>query len=180
MSRAIATFEYAIKDAESLLDHFNAINSQPPPASAEVLKRAGLVMALTAWETYVEDRVMEEVQASLRFVHGSHVGKFVLARLEEELRRFHNPTAEKTKKLFQDFLGIDVTASWTWQHFDPPKAKKSLDELIAKRGDVVHRSRPTNAAGPPQPHPVKKEDLDKAIRFLRNLADATEKALSSS
>lgn len=57
MSRAYQSFEYGVKDAEELLAHFDAINSNPPPANAEVLKRAGLVMALTAWETYVEDRV---------------------------------------------------------------------------------------------------------------------------
>ena len=44
-------------------------------------------MALTAWETYVEDRVREEVTLRLRVVDGSYVGKFVLTRLEEELKR---------------------------------------------------------------------------------------------
>ena len=58
MSRAYQSFEYGIKDAEELLAHFDAINANPPPANAEVLKRAGLVMALTAWETYVEDRLL--------------------------------------------------------------------------------------------------------------------------
>jgi len=53
MSRAYQSFEYGIKDAEELLAHFDAINTNPPPPNAEVLKRAGLVMALTAWETYV-------------------------------------------------------------------------------------------------------------------------------
>ncbi len=95
--------------------HFDAAG-KPPPENAEVLKRAGLVMALTAWETYVEDRVLEAVTARMRVVDGSYVGKFVLHRLEEELRRFHNPTAEKTRKLFSDFLEVDVTAKWEWQH----------------------------------------------------------------
>lgn len=61
MSKAIQGFEYAIKDAEELLAHFDSINANPPPANSEVLKRAGLVMALTAWETYVEDRLVEEM-----------------------------------------------------------------------------------------------------------------------
>ena len=65
MSRAYQSFEYSIKDAEELLAHFDAINTNPPPANAEVLKRAGLVMALTAWETYVEDRLLEETIRSL-------------------------------------------------------------------------------------------------------------------
>ncbi|QPF72322.1 hypothetical protein G8A07_04835 [Roseateles sp. DAIF2] len=96
MSKALASFESSIKDAEDLLAHFDAM-PKPPPANAEVLKRAGLVMALTAWETYVEDRVREEVALRLRVVTGSYVGKFVLTRLEEELKRFHNPTSEPVR-----------------------------------------------------------------------------------
>ena len=51
MSRAYQSFEHGIKDAEELLAHFDDLNTNPPPQNAEVLKRAGLVMALTAWET---------------------------------------------------------------------------------------------------------------------------------
>lgn len=177
MSKAKVSFESSIKDAEDLLEHFDAL-PKPPPANGEVLKRAGLVMALTAWETYVEDRVREEVQARLKVVSGSYVGKFVTTRLEDELKRFHNPNSEKTKKLFRDFLEIDdVTSQWEWQHVDRLKAKKTLDELIAKRGDAVHRSKQSVAGGLPAPHLVKREDLDKAIRFLKCLVDATDSAL---
>ena len=45
------------------------------------------------------------------------------------------------------------------------------------RGEVVHRSR-TITPGPSQPHPVTKDDLEKVIRFLRSLVEATEKVLS--
>lgn len=176
MSKAKITFESSIKDAEDLLAHFDSM-PKPPPENAEVLKRAGLVMALTAWETYVEDRVREEVQARLKVVNGSYIGKFVTARLEDELKRFHNPNAEKTKKLFSDFLEVDVAAGWEWQHFDPPKVKKTLDELISKRGDAVHRSKPSTAGAPPAPHLVKREDLEKSIRFLKGLVEATDRAL---
>ena len=176
MSKAKTAFESSIKDAEDLLAHFDSM-PKPPPENAEVLKRAGLVMALTAWETYVEDRAREEVQARLKVVNGSYVGKFVTARLEDELKRFHNPTSDKTRKLFSDFLEIDVTAGWEWQHFDSPKAKKTLDELIAKRGDAVHRSKPSVAGAPPAPHLVKREDLEKSIRFLKGLVQATDRVL---
>lgn len=54
MSEAKISFDYGIQDAEDLLAQFDAINTKPPPENAEVLKRAGLVMALTAWETYLK------------------------------------------------------------------------------------------------------------------------------
>ncbi|MCU7374883.1 HEPN domain-containing protein [Paucibacter sp. O1-1] len=123
MSKALVSFEGSIKDAEDLLAHFDAM-PKPPPPNAEVLKRAGLVMALTAWETYVEDRVREEVTRRLRVVNGSYVGKFVASRLEEELKRFHNPTSDKTKKLFHDFLEVDVVSGWEWTNFDSAKARR--------------------------------------------------------
>lgn len=50
-SRAKGTFDSAIRDAGELLALFDSLNVKPPPDSAEVLKRAGLIMALTAWET---------------------------------------------------------------------------------------------------------------------------------
>jgi hypothetical protein len=109
-------------------------------------------------------------------VDGSYVGKFVLTRLEEELKRFHNPSAEKTRKLFADYLEVDVTQSWEWPNFDRAKIKKTLDELISLRGDVVHRSKVIVAGAAPQPHMVKREDLERSIRFLKSLVEATDKA----
>lgn len=93
-----------------------------------------------AWETYVEDRVREEVTLRLRLVDGSYVGKFVLTRLEKGLKRFHNPNAEKTRNLFADCQEVDVTQSWGWHYFDRSKIKRTLDELISRRGGV-HRSK---------------------------------------
>ncbi|AYQ27472.1 MULTISPECIES: HEPN domain-containing protein [unclassified Polaromonas] len=177
MSKAKISFETSIKDAEELLAHFDAL-PKPPPQSADVLKRAGLVMALTAWETYVEDRILEEVTTRLRVVNGSYVGTFVLKRLEDELKRFHNPTSEKVRKLFLDFLEVDVTACWEWSNFDSAKARKNLDDLISKRGDAVHRSKPVIAGASSAPHLVKRDDLDKAIRFLKALVDATDSRLN--
>jgi RiboL-PSP-HEPN len=176
MSRAASTFNVSIEDATVLLQHFDVVHKQSPDNS-EVLKRAGLVMALTAWETYVEDCISECVQNRLRAVNGSPIGKFVSGKLEEELKRFHNPTSDKTRKLFHDYLEIDITESWKWLNVDASLAKKSLNELIAKRGDAVHRSKSLSNAGIKSPHLVKREELEKAIRFLKNLVDATESGI---
>ena len=64
MSAASDAFEQSILDADNLLAHFNKLNTKPPPPEIEVLKRAGLIMAMTAWETYVEDRVTEALAPS--------------------------------------------------------------------------------------------------------------------
>ena len=46
--KSVATFEQAIKDAEHLLGHFDKLNAKPPPPENEVLKRAGLILTMTA------------------------------------------------------------------------------------------------------------------------------------
>ena len=178
MPSAKETFESSIRDAVDLLDHFNAINIQPPPPNAEVLKRAGLIMACTAWETYVEDRIQELVHLRLGESNESFQNKFVIRHLGLALKQFNNPNTEKTCKIFSDYLGIDVAASWEWNNYDSTRVKTELDTLIKKRGEAVHRSKPSNAASM-APHLIRKEELEKSIRFLKMLVDATDKATTN-
>lgn len=175
MSKARERFDVSIRDAVDLLGHFD---NQPRPLqpSAEVLKRAGLVMALTAWETYVEYLIDEVVMGGNPHADAGHAERFMQTRLREELKRFNNPASDKTRKLFLDYAGVDVTKNWKWPNYDPTSAKKKLDELLGIRGDIVHRSKAPDDGGPSKAHPVKREDLAKAIRFLKSLVDATDKA----
>lgn len=174
MSRAYQSFEFGIKDAEELLAHFDAINTKPPPTNAEVLKRSGLVMALTAWETYVEDRLREEMNKKLGAVAGSYVGDFVLKKLTTDLKQFHNPSADKTKRIFQEYLGVDVTEGWSWANYEPEKARTTLNSWISKRGDAVHRSKPLSNNGPAVAHLIKRDELEKVIRFIKDLVKVTD------
>lgn len=173
MSKSFQNFEYAIQDAEELLNHFDALNENPPSQNAEVLKRAALVMMLTAWETYVEDRLTEEMSKRLDLLSGCHIGAFVLKKLRQDLKHFHNPKSDNTKRLFQEYLGLDVTEGWSWLNYDPEKAKTVLNNLISKRGEAVHRSRHV-PNGSTSAHLVKREDLVKAIRFIKDLVTATD------
>ena len=92
MSKASDTFTQAILYAENLLKHFKTLNTKPPPLEIEVLKRAGLIMAMTAWETYVEDRVTEAASERLAALADSAIGAFVQSKLNDEIKRLHNPT----------------------------------------------------------------------------------------
>lgn len=175
MPTARETFDSSIRDAVELLGHFNALNANPPPAHAEVLKRAGIIMACTAWETYVEDRVLEALHARLGAGTDSFQSQFMLRQLRLALKQFNNPTSDKTHKLFADFLGVDVYEGWKWNNYDCARVRQELDAAIKKRGDAVHRSKPPNGAIP-QPHLIRKEDLEKAIKFLKCLVDATDVA----
>jgi RiboL-PSP-HEPN len=175
-SLAGSTFAQSIKDAENLLAHFDALNTQPPPPETEVLKRAGLVMAMTAWETYVEDRITEAATERLQGLSDPHILAFVQSKLIEEIKRLHNPTSEKTIRLFRDYAGVDLTESWKWNNFPPQLVRERLNEYMKLRGDVVHRARVIEP-GPPKAHAVTKPALMQAIAFLKNLVGATELAL---
>lgn len=178
MSNSADVFSRSILDAENLLKHFNALNTKPPPPEIEVLKRAGLIMAMTAWETYVEDRVIEAAEVRLTAFADSSIAAFVKSKLDEEIKRLHNPNYEKAIQLFRDYAGVDLTEKWLWNNYDGKTVKDRLNQYIKLRGDVVHRSRPVTQ-DTSNAHPVTKEDLEKLIRFLRSLVVATEKALNS-
>jgi len=178
MSCASTTFLESIKDAEVLLAHFDSINAKPPPPHAEVLKRAGLIMALTAWETYVEDRAAEALEERIKAVAGSPFADLVGKKFQEDLKKLNNPNSAKTCNLFMDYLGFDVAKHWAWTNMDVKTVKQRLDHLLAKRGDAVHRSRVATVS-PPNGHLVKRDELDKAIKFLKTLVEKTEKAFDT-
>lgn len=175
MPTAKQKFHSSINDAAELLTYFDIIFTQQRRAENEVLKRASLIMACTAWETYVEDRVEEMVHRRLGEGNESFQNKFVVRHLALGLKQFHNPNSEKACKLFHDFLGIaDVSVMWIWNHYDRERARGDLDALLAKRGEAVHRSREPSSRDA-LPDLVTKGDMEKHIRFLKDLVDATDK-----
>ena len=176
MSTAYDTFNHSIRDATDLLEHFDRVNVHPPPDNAEVLKRASLVMALAALETYIEDRITEAGAITVHGAKESLLGRFYADSLANDLRYFHSPNTDRVRNLFKKYLSLDVTQGWTWNHYDPARAKSELDKLVSKRGDIAHRSRPPK--GPiPSPHIVTRDAMRKHIQFVRDLVQATDKYL---
>lgn len=178
MSQAGEAFEVSILDAENLLKHFDQLNHGPPPPDIEVLKRAGLIMAMTAWETYVEDRVSEATEQRLHGLGDPSIANLVRNKLQDEIKRLHNPTSERTLELFRSYANLDLKEGWRWNGSDAEATCKRLNAYLKLRGDVAHRSRRLQTSRP-EPHPVTREDLVKAIRFLRNLVEATEIAFAA-
>ena len=115
MSEAGQLFEYSIQDAEKLLARFDAEKHDPLNGS-ETLKRAGMIIALAAWETYVKDRFREEIDVWLGSLKGSQISNFVLKKVDEDLKRFFNPNYDRTKNLFKTYFDIDITQHWNWDN----------------------------------------------------------------
>lgn len=173
-SKAIQTFEHAIQDATELLDHFDALNTQPPPPQIEVLKRASLVMALAALETYFEDLLQECVGAlCVQSRDSERLASFMKSSLENDLKVFHTPSTDRVKPIFMKYLGYDITEGWSWNHVEPAKARAELNGLAKKRGDIAHRSvRPV--PGQPAQHAVTRDAMRRYVHFIKELVKATD------
>ena len=175
-SKASVAFEHAIQDAVDLINHFDKLNTQPPPPENEVLKRASLVMALAALETYFEDRIVEAVE-TITAEGNPQLSSFMRDSLATDLKTFHTPSADRVRPMFQKYVGFDVTESWRWNMMDPASARAELNKLARKRGDIAHRSgRPVSGA--PAKHAVSRDDLRRHIHFIRQLVMTTDAVLT--
>lgn len=179
-SKALQAFNHAIQDSTDLLKHFDALNTKPPPPDIEVLKRASLVMALAALETYFEDRITEEVDSICGKLKGNDsLSGFYRNSLEADLKLFHSPSTERVRQIFQKYLSIDVSEAWNWNNCDSTKAKSELNRLVKKRGDIAHRSlRPIPGGAQPQEHAVTRDELRKHINFITQIANTTDRFLA--
>lgn len=175
-SQAYHSFEHAIQDASDLLGYFDALKLNPPPPQIEVLKRASLIMALAALETYFEDRLVEGAEELCGNSDAeSTLATFLKESLANDLKVFHSPSTDRVRPIFKKYLGIDITAGWIWNNVEPAAALTELKRLTKKRGDIAHRSlRPIDGLGQPQPHAVTRDDLRKHIYFVTQLAQATD------
>lgn len=180
-SKALQAFEHAIQDSTDLLKHFDALNTKPPPPDIEVLKRACLVMALAALETYFEDRIVEAINLiCAKNKANDAISDFYRNSLELDLKSFHSPSADRVRQIFQKYLSLDVSNAWNWNNCDPTKAKAELNRLVKKRGDIAHRSlRPTAGESQPKQHAVTREDLRKSIHFITQIANTTDSFLAA-
>jgi hypothetical protein len=206
-------FTAARNDAITLLtihDQETGGKSGRPEPRLEALKRSALILAVTAWESFVEDTLRKELDKLLKttadpftissifngIAHqwlesarrgdkkppdlmqwtGDKWKDAVRQSLSKSLESFNTPNSKNTARLFERYLGVDITKKWTWQRVSSVTAQKQLDALIKLRGRVVHRGK-TLLTSLPQAKDVRRRDVVKALNLVFNLVDATEHAL---
>jgi hypothetical protein len=174
VSKSKENFDIAIQDSERLLEAYDTLNKdRVDNRDPEELKRAALIMTLTAWETYVEDRISEELSSQMRPLKGSPVERFVSEALQRDLKYFHTPNTYKTKQFFERFLHVDITQGWAIAGQEIKGTCTRLDGWIKKRGEAVHRS----VTNKQDTHLVSREDMRKCLSFFKSLVEATDRAL---
>jgi hypothetical protein len=176
LSPAKAAFDIRIAEASDLLEHFNHVEAQPPPAIDVVLKRACLVMALTAFESYIRDRLNEAADQKYAEARNSWLTQVYTDALAKDLKVFRFTAVESVKELFTKHFSIDVAKGWTWNGFDSAQACAALDELAKSRLDAGNASPLRTDLTPAV---VTREELGMRIQFVRNLVLATEIVLAS-
>jgi hypothetical protein len=159
-----------------LIECYDLLNAKDDVLPPEALKRAALIMTLTAWETYVEDIATELFTNKFGVLQGCHIGNYLERQFSSKLKMFHNPGSQKTKEIFEEFFGINVTDSWVWNSYQTSKqVKQTLDGWLKRRGEAVHRSQIDIT----KPNLIKRNELDKCVRFISELVEITDKALES-
>jgi hypothetical protein len=124
-SSAFETFGHAIQDAVDLSNLFDALNKQPPPPEAEVLKRASLVMALAALETYVEDRIEESARLFPCYSIGSR-GQPIDAALGPTIDRIRSTLPSLIRNIWQSTRPLPVGFA-SFADAPPPNAINAME-----------------------------------------------------
>lgn len=161
-----------LEDVEEILDGHKRLRTGKKGRQwgLGALNRAAIVMAVSAWEAYVEDLVevcILELKPSHQVPFGSWPA--LKANAGTLVGRFHNPGTAKVRELFRDAIGLpDVMSTWAWRNCSREVAMQRLDAPVAKRHEIAHGA---------SPRPVVHNTYARAVSgFLRRLARRTDVA----
>jgi hypothetical protein len=166
-------FDYAMEDAGRLLAMHDAETRRHkgrPSRQLEVLKRAAVIVSVTAWESFIEDAIRvygmyrlemaktpNDVSAWFNSVAqawlqghpqppkiaiwtGSQWKELLKRKLESDLQTLNTASPDNIKSLSKLYVGSNVCESWKWTRTSAKNAAQQLDDLIVLRGELVHRS----------------------------------------
>ena len=122
----------------------------------DAIHRAGVVMIVAAWESYVEKIVLEALD-SLENSAGVTSGtitatpvpawakhSFALRRAEiaKNIKRFNTPNDVATRDLLRDSLEFNPLPHWSWyaqrRQWDPREMRDRLNNWVLIRHSVAH------------------------------------------
>ncbi len=205
-SDAFLDFITALLDAHALRAFYDELKQEWGENSArelEVLKRGGIILAITAWETYIENKLNHgfdalikeatapsDILSAFNTVAEEWLGSkpkppdlaqwtstgwkdLVSTRFRRELDGLNTPNSINIRKLTKRYLGIDVTRYWKWRGVSSERACQSLDSLIRFRGELVHRGRSIED----NRALVSRHQLINALALILRLGDCTENAM---
>lgn len=199
-------FVYSMDDVAELLRQHDACTNRKvgrPLPRLEVLKRAAVILAVTAWESFIEDSIRNRATSNIESAsHPSDVrslfnsvaqgwleGKpkptdlanwagtgwkgLLKNKLEKDLLAWNSPNSENVRALSKRYLGQDRTTHWHWERTTTTLAVRRLDALIRLRGQVVHHGREAFN----RTASIQRKQVVEASSLLNHLVECTEHAL---
>ncbi len=155
-SQAHDRFEEMIAWVDQLIQiHARLRNGAGRRHKQEALYRAGVVLSIAAWETYVEEllRVCYGViEADSNAIGGGgltpipnwarHAFSLKKIDLGNNLKQFNTPNPNNVAKLMKQWLSFDPTSSWSWTWrrgaWSAGQVSTRLDNWLSIRHGVAH------------------------------------------
>tara|TARA_B100000965_G_scaffold351539_1_gene326194 strand:- start:1078 stop:1701 length:624 start_codon:yes stop_codon:yes gene_type:complete len=147
-SNARAHYQGLIADnvTQLITLHSNIQSGRGRRHQQDALHRAGIVLVVAAWESYVE-RLLDEAYAAI--TPGAGAGPHTLlpyqlsaARIPGRIESFNNPNRKNVQRLLRETLNFDPFPHWTWtagvKTWTAAQARARLDEWVQIRHRVAH------------------------------------------
>src|SRR5260370_21013950 len=175
-----------------------------PSRSLEVFKRTGVILAVTAWEAYIEDTLTQQFQERLQKAvapdaikstfnsvsqawlssapkppdlakwAGDGWKNVILEKFQHDIFALNTPNSDKLKNLFERYFNLDITKYWKWQKISSNTACQKLDALIKLRGELVHKGKEIFESKAK----VRRSNLVEAQSLVQRLVECTDLALN--
>jgi len=203
-----ANFEFAIADVREILRQYDSRTdhrSGRASRQSEVLKRAAVILSVTAWESFIEDSLRDRASAAINtaarpmdlqslfnsVAHdwlertpkppgladwtGDGWKTLLRNKLESDILTLNTPNSQHVRVLSKRYLGEDITTRWRWEGTTPAQAARRLDSLMRLRGDVAHHGREAFKRAAA----ITRKQAVQAISLVERLVESTERALGT-
>jgi hypothetical protein len=207
-SREFIHFNLGLIDAHllrALYDEEMEENVTTAKRYLDVLKRAGIIVGITAWETYIEDIIRsrfeknieqavspKDIQSAFNSVAEEWLSAkpkppdlakwasegwkaLIHEKFKKDIESLNTPSSENIRKLSKRYLNLDLTQKWKWPGVTSEEACRKLDNLIKLRGAIVHRGRSASE----KRRTITKRQLVDSLVLIQRLAVCTEAALKA-
>lgn len=152
MSNAASKFADQLKHVDQLIEiHGKLQSGRGRRHEQDALHRAGVVMTVAAWQSYVESVIREALdvlngsfnqqgaQAPAWAIHGFKIQR---AAIEVMIKKFNTPSAVNVRDIFRDSLGFNPWPHWTYRRgprtWTEREVRKRTDDWVLVRHSVAH------------------------------------------
>lgn len=156
-SKSLQAFQTLLGKVDQLISIHGQLQSGPGRRHGQdAIHRAGVVLVVAAWESYVE-QVLIESFAAIEADAGLGVGASTaipvpawarhaigLRKVEvtKSAKRFHTPDAAGVRDLMLESLGFNPLSHWHWRNgprqWDEDEVRKRLNAWVTVRHTVAH------------------------------------------